>query len=94
MAGLLMGTAADCSSQPAAVSSAGGSTAASVAAPVKRTAKEGAAMQTSNPAIATRIPMEGGTKVKIIFGDTVIHGVLNNSETAGHSLKNCHIRYI
>ena len=39
-------------------------------------------MQTEDKSIATRIPMEGGTKINMYFGDTVIPGVLNDSETA------------
>ena len=48
----------------------------------KRVAKDGADMQTEDKSIATRIPMEGGTKINMYFGDTVIPGVLNDSETA------------
>lgn len=47
-----------------------------------RVAKDGAEMQTENPAMPTRVPMEGGTKINMYFGDTVIPGVLNDSETA------------
>ena len=47
-----------------------------------RVAKDGAQMQTDDPAMPTRIPMEGGTKILLHFGDTVIPGVLNDSETA------------
>ena len=47
-----------------------------------RVAKDGAQMQTDDPAMPTRIPMEGGTKILLRFGDTVIPGVLNDSETA------------
>jgi hypothetical protein len=47
-----------------------------------RVAKDGAEMQTENPAMPTRVPMEGGTKINMHFGDTVIPGVLNDSETA------------
>ena len=45
-------------------------------------AKDGAQMQTEDPAMPTRLPMEGGTKILMHFGDTVIPGVLNDSETA------------
>ena len=48
----------------------------------KRVAKDGAQMQTDDPTMPTRIPMEGGTKILLHFGDTVIPGVLNDSETA------------
>ena len=48
----------------------------------KRVAKDGAEMQTENPKMPTRVPMEGGTKINMHFGDTVIPGVLNDSETA------------
>lgn len=47
-----------------------------------RVAKDGADMQTEDSSMPTRIPMEGGTKINLYFGDTVIPGVLNDSETA------------
>ena len=47
-----------------------------------RVAKDGAEMQTDDPTMPTRVPMEGGTKINMHFGDTVIPGVLNDSETA------------
>jgi hypothetical protein len=47
-----------------------------------KVAKDGAAMQTEDKSIATRLPMEGGTKINMYFGDTLITGVLNDSETA------------
>lgn len=48
----------------------------------KRVAKDGAQMQTADKSMPTRIPDENGTKINMYFGDTVIPGVLNNSETA------------
>ena len=45
-------------------------------------AKDGAQIQTEDPTMPTRLPMEGGTKILMHFGDTVIPGVLNDSETA------------
>ena len=48
----------------------------------RRTAKDGAQMQTDDPAMPTRLPPENGTKILLHFGDTVIPGVLNDSETA------------
>lgn len=48
----------------------------------KRVAKDGANMQTADASMPTRVPMEGGTKINMHFGDTVIPGVLNDSETA------------
>ena len=48
----------------------------------KRVAKDDANMQTDDPTMPTRLPMEGGTKILMHFGDTVIPGVLNDSETA------------
>ena len=48
----------------------------------KRVAKDGANMQTTDTSMPTRVPMEGGTKINMHFGDTVIPGVLNDSETA------------
>ena len=47
-----------------------------------RVAKDGAQIQTDDPTMPTRVPMEGGTKILLHFGDTVIPGVLNDSETA------------
>ena len=47
----------------------------------KRVAKDGAVMQTEDPAMPTRV-IENGTKVYIHFGDTVIPGILNDSDTA------------
>ena len=47
----------------------------------KRTAAEGAEMQTADPEMPTRI-MENGTRIRMHFGDTVIPGILNDSETA------------
>ena len=48
----------------------------------KRVAKDGAQMQTEDPSMPTRLPPENGTKILLHFGDTVIPGVLNDSETA------------
>ena len=48
----------------------------------KRVAGDGAQMQTEDPALPTRLPPENGTKILLHFGDTVIPGVLNDSETA------------
>ena len=48
----------------------------------QRVAKEGAQMQTDDPTMPTRLPPENGTKILLHFGDTVIPGVLNDSETA------------
>ena len=47
----------------------------------KKVAKDGAMMQTDNPAMPTRV-IENGTKINMHFGDTVIPGVLNDSDTA------------
>ncbi len=48
----------------------------------KRVAKDDAQMQTDDPTMPTRLPLENGTKILLHFGDTVIPGVLNDSETA------------
>ena len=48
----------------------------------KRTAKDGAQMQTDDPTMPTRVAPENGTRINMHFGDTVISGVLNDSETA------------
>ena len=45
-------------------------------------AKDGSDMQTNDKTMPTRKPMEGGTKINMYFGDKVIPGVLNDSETA------------
>ena len=47
-----------------------------------RVARDGADMQTDEKAMPTRLPMEGGTKINMYFGDTLITGVLNDCETA------------
>lgn len=52
----------------------------------KKVASDGARMQTTNPKIATRV-IEGGTKIRMHFGDTVIPATLNNSETAQALIK-------
>ena len=57
-------------------------TAQSATSTEKRVAKDGANMQTEDASMPTRIPMEGGTKINMHFGDMVIPGVLNDSETA------------
>ena len=41
-------------------------------APQKVVAKDGADMQTEDKSMPTRIPMEGGTKINMYFGDTLI----------------------
>ena len=48
----------------------------------KRVAKDGAQMQTDDPTMPTRLPPENGTKILLHFGETVIPGMLNDSETA------------
>ena len=48
----------------------------------KRIAKDNAKMQTEDPSMPTRLPPENGTKILLHFGDTVIPGMLNDSETA------------
>ena len=48
----------------------------------KRVAKDHALMQTEDPSMPTRLPPENGTKILLHFGDVVIPGVLNDSETA------------
>lgn len=52
----------------------------------KKVASDGATMQTSNPKLATRV-ITGGTKINMHFGDTVIPGTLNDSETAQALIK-------
>ena len=48
----------------------------------RRVTKDGAQTQTDDPTMPTRLPPENGTKILLHFGDTVIPGVLNDSETA------------
>lgn len=48
----------------------------------KRVAKDNASMQTDDPSMPTRLPMENGTKIIIHFGDVEIPAVLNDSTTA------------
>lgn len=52
----------------------------------KRVASDNAQVQRSNPKMATRI-IEGGTKINMYFGDTIIPGTLNDSETAQALIK-------
>ena len=47
-----------------------------------RVASDSADIQNEDKTMPTRKPMEGGTKINMYFGDTVIPGVLNDSETA------------
>lgn len=44
-------------------------------------ASDGAEMQTEDPEIPTRV-IKDGTKINMYFGDTVVPGILNDSETA------------
>ena len=44
-------------------------------------ASDGARMQTDDPTMPTRI-IENGTKINMHFGDTIIPGILNDSDTA------------
>ena len=46
-----------------------------------QTASDGARMQTDDPAMPTRV-IENGTKINMHFGDTIIPGILNESDTA------------
>ena len=46
-----------------------------------RLASDDALMQTDNPDMSTRV-LENGTKINMHFGDTIIPGVLNDSDTA------------
>lgn len=47
----------------------------------KRTAKDNARIQTENPEMPTRV-IENGTRINMHFGETVIPGILNDSDTA------------
>ena len=77
------GSAASSESGDTAAASAAAETAEGTAASEeKKVAKDGADMQTEDKSMPTRRPMEGGTKINMYFGDTVIPGVLNDSETA------------
>ena len=46
-----------------------------------RLASDGAQMQKDNPEMPTRV-LENGTKINMHFGDTIIPGMLNDSDTA------------
>lgn len=46
-----------------------------------RVASDDAQMQTEDPSMPTRV-LEEGTRINMHFGDTVIPGILNDSETA------------
>ena len=48
----------------------------------KRAARDGAEMQAEDPSMPARLPSENGTRILLHFGDAVIPGVLNDSETA------------
>jgi hypothetical protein len=52
----------------------------------KKTASDGARMQTANPKMPTRI-IENGTRISMYFGDVIIPGILNDSETARALIK-------
>ncbi len=71
------GSAASADSAAASADSAAAS-----AADGRRVAADGADMQTDDKSMPTRKPMEGGTKINMYFGDTVIPGVLNDCDTA------------
>lgn len=47
----------------------------------QKTAEDGAEMQTNDKGMATRVLSEG-TRIRMHFGDTVITGILNDSDTA------------
>lgn len=47
----------------------------------KKVASDGVQMQTEDPEMPTRV-IEEGTKILLHFGDTVIPGILNDSDTA------------
>ena len=59
----------------------GSGDATTAAEQTKRVAKADAQVQTDDPAMPTRV-LENGTKINMHFGDTVIPGMLNDSETA------------
>ncbi|MBQ3319635.1 MAG: hypothetical protein IJM77_04690 [Spirochaetia bacterium] len=61
--------------------------ATNVTAQSKKVAKEGAAMQTSDKSMATRV-ITDGTKIVMHFGNTEIPGILNDSKTAKALIKN------
>ena len=75
-------TASSESGDTAAASAAVETAEGTAASEEKRVAKDGADIQTEDKSMPTRRPMEGGTKINMYFGDTVIPGVLNDSETA------------
>ena len=52
----------------------------------KKVASDGAQMQRNKPAISTRV-LEKGTKINMHFGNKIIPGILNDSETAQALIK-------
>lgn len=85
---LICGLFAACNAQQPAQESASSAqtestaTTTAQASSQKRIAKDGAQIQTTDKSMPTRIPDENDTKINMVFGDTVIPGVLNNSVTA------------
>lgn len=69
-----------------AVSAFGFVTNAMAAEAGKKVASHNATMQKDNPSIATRV-LNAGTRINMHFGDTVIPGTLNDSETAQALIK-------
>lgn len=58
----------------------------SFAVETRKVAADNAQIQRENPNIATRV-IEGGTKINMHFGDVIIPGTLNDSETAQALIK-------
>ena len=79
---MLSGCGSAASSESNAAAAPAASAASEGTSESKMVAKDGADMQTEDKSMPTRRPMEGGTKINMYFGDTVIPGVLNDSETA------------
>ena len=69
---------AGCGKAPSAADSA----AESATGQAETVQTDRAQMQTEDKSMPTRVPMEGGTKINMYFGETLITGVLNDSETA------------
>lgn len=74
-------TAASDTSTPIASDEAVSAASGSPVAGQKRVASDGATMQTADSEMPTRV-IENGTRINMHFGDTVLPGILNDSQTA------------
>lgn len=75
-------TACSQAANTSVVQSTAGSTSEASASTTKRVASDGAEMQKDDPSLPTRKLPQNGTKINLYFGDVIVPGVLNNSDTA------------